>query len=404
MADFYQIPLDIPRTSPEYLRWEKLNFILRQIFNRIGNLDGREGPVDFLNTIDMGGNQISNGPIMSRARDTDYVTKSWFRSAEFGRLAVGLLSSGGKTPLPITGSLGTPAEGGGGTSDHASLSNLSYPVSGHTGFVPATRSVATTAPLTGGGALSGDLTLSIPAATGSVDGYLTATDWTTFNAKQSALSFGDLTETISAVLTIVGGTGAVVGSGASIQVKEAGASQGGYLSAAHWLAFATKIGGGGTAGVIPKFTASAAVGDSVIREDSGKIGIGTAGAASYTLEVLGRIKASDGSILPTVKTLTISGGAIATDATLGNHFRGTVNSDFVLSNPTGAVDGQRIVWEFKQDATGGRKITLGSKFVVPVNMPEVILTGSPNAYDMVAVLYNASTDKFVVTGLMKEYS
>lgn len=55
--------------------------------------------------------------------------------------------------------------------------------------VPATRLINTTAPLTGGGNLSADRTLSIPAATSSVDGYLTAVDWSTFNSKQDALGY-----------------------------------------------------------------------------------------------------------------------------------------------------------------------------------------------------------------------
>ncbi len=44
------------------------------------------------------------------------------------------------------------------------------------GTVPNTRLINTTAPLTGGGALSSDLTLAIPAATDAVNGYLTSTD------------------------------------------------------------------------------------------------------------------------------------------------------------------------------------------------------------------------------------
>jgi hypothetical protein len=55
--------------------------------------------------------------------------------------------------------------------------------------VPTTRTISTTAPLSGGGDLSANRTLSIPQATTSVDGYLSATDWTTFNGKQNALGF-----------------------------------------------------------------------------------------------------------------------------------------------------------------------------------------------------------------------
>jgi hypothetical protein len=87
------------------------------------------------------------------------------------------------------------------------------------GKVAATRTISTTAPLTGGGTLAGDLTLSLPAATTSVSGYLANTDWSTFNSK---------------------------------------------------------IGGGGTASYVPKFTASGTIGTSALYSDAnGKVGIGT---------------------------------------------------------------------------------------------------------------------------------
>lgn len=49
-----------------------------------------------------------------------------------------------------------------------------------------TTTISTTAPLAGGGDLSTSRTLSIPAAATLVDGYLTSTDWNTFNNKQPA--------------------------------------------------------------------------------------------------------------------------------------------------------------------------------------------------------------------------
>lgn len=56
------------------------------------------------------------------------------------------------------------------------------------GAIASTRTIATTTPLQGGGDLSADRTLSILQATTSQSGYLSSTDWTTFNNKQAALS------------------------------------------------------------------------------------------------------------------------------------------------------------------------------------------------------------------------
>ena len=55
------------------------------------------------------------------------------------------------------------------------------------GYTPVTnaRTISTTAPLSGGGDLTANRTLSISQATTSTDGYLTSTDWNTFNNKAS---------------------------------------------------------------------------------------------------------------------------------------------------------------------------------------------------------------------------
>lgn len=66
-----------------------------------------------------------------------------------------------------------------------------------TGKVNTTRSISTTAPLSGGGDLSANRTLSISQATTSTDGYLSSTDWNTFNNKQAALVSGTNIKTVN---------------------------------------------------------------------------------------------------------------------------------------------------------------------------------------------------------------
>jgi hypothetical protein len=79
-------------------------------------------------------------------------------------------------------------------------------IAGVLGYTPVnpTRTISTTAPLTGGGDLSANRTLSIPAATSLINGYLTAIDWAIFNAKQAALGFTPVPNTRT--LTINGTT------------------------------------------------------------------------------------------------------------------------------------------------------------------------------------------------------
>ncbi len=66
------------------------------------------------------------------------------------------------------------------------------------------------------------------------------------SAKQNALTLGNLAETTSGVLTITGGTGAIVGSGLTIQVKQSSSSQAGYLSSADWSTFNGKLAANGS--------------------------------------------------------------------------------------------------------------------------------------------------------------
>lgn len=89
------------------------------------------------------------------------------------------------------------------------------------GYVPTTRTISTTSPLVGGGSLASNLTLSINKATSSADGYLSSTDWSTFNNKQSALTF-------SSPLVNTSGT---------VSISKADTTTDGYLSSTDWNTF-----------------------------------------------------------------------------------------------------------------------------------------------------------------------
>jgi hypothetical protein len=95
------------------------------------------------------------------------------------------------------------------------------------GYNPANAAttISTTAPLSGGGDISSNRTLSISQANSTTNGYLSSTDWNTFNNKQNALT--------------------------------------------------NPITGTGAANYLPKFTGSTALGNSLIYEIGSTIGIGT---------------------------------------------------------------------------------------------------------------------------------
>jgi hypothetical protein len=109
------------------------------------------------------------------------------------------------------------------------------------GFTPANSSItiSTTAPITGGGDLSANRTFAIPAATAAVNGYLTSTDFTTFNGKQAALGFtpANSTITISTTAPITGGGDLTTNR--TFAMAKATASVDGYLASADFATFLT---------------------------------------------------------------------------------------------------------------------------------------------------------------------
>ncbi len=109
-----------------------------------------------------------------------------------------------------------------------------------------------------------------------------------------------------------------------------------------------------------------------------------------------------GPIKPAVVNL-VYGATVATDCSLGNHFRLTATGNFTLSNVSNPTDGQRLLWEILQDGTGNRLISLDTNFTVPSNLPAIILSTSPNVSDMLSGIYNSALGKVVITGFGKEY-
>jgi len=110
--------------------------------------------------------------------------------------------------------------------------------------VSTTRSISTTTPLQGGGNLSADRTFSILQSGAAQDGYLSSTDWNIFNDKQDTLTIGDLTVTGSPGISVTNGTGSVIGSGTSITQQVATSGQNGYLSSTDWSTFNSKQAAG----------------------------------------------------------------------------------------------------------------------------------------------------------------
>jgi hypothetical protein len=92
--------------------------------------------------------------------------------------------------------------------------------------------------------------------------------------------------------------------------------------------------------------------------------------------------------------LTDTAGVIAVDAALSNSFGLTMDGNHTLANPTNGTDGQVIRIVIKQDATGSRVITWGSKYAFVGGVSPVLSTAA-NAIDYASFEYDSAADKWL---------
>jgi hypothetical protein len=88
---------------------------------------------------------------------------------------------------------------------------------------------------------------------------------------------------------------------------------------------------------------------------------------------------------------------IAVDATLGNHFRVTVAGNRTLGNPSNPSDGQKLLFEVEQDATGSRTLSYGTKYKFGTDGAPTLSTAA-NTTDYLGFTYRASDDSFHFLG------
>jgi hypothetical protein len=118
--------------------------------------------------------------------------------------------------------------------------------------VGTVTSVATSGPITGG-TITGTGTIGITQASSSSNGFLSSTDWNTFNGKQNTIT-----------LTTTGTSGAATLVGATLNIPQ-------YQSV-----LTNPITGTGTINYLSKFTGTSAIGNSLLFDNGSGLGLGTA--------------------------------------------------------------------------------------------------------------------------------
>jgi hypothetical protein len=191
------------------------------------------------------------------------------------------MTIGATTPKAITGTTITATTfSGSGASltsiPNSALVNSAITINGTSTSLGGSISVGTVTSVTGTSPVvsSGGNTpaISMPAATSSVNGYLTSADWTTFNNKGSG------------TVTSVTGTAPVVSSGGAtpaISMAAATGSVNGYLTSSDWTTFNGKYSVGGALGTPSSGTVTNLTGTASININ-GTVGATTTNTGAFT--------------------------------------------------------------------------------------------------------------------------
>lgn len=204
-------------------------------------------------------------------------------------------------------------------------------------------------------------------------------------------------------------TGRVAASAATISglLTGATASFSGIVSANAGIKSTT----GGFSGLLNGTTASF----------SGKVsadaGLNTTTVSAASIGITGDLNAATGRVIASAGTFSgivsalnfvtavvsvAYNGTTTVDASQGSYFRGVAVSAFTLS-ANNSYDGQKIIWEIIQDATGSRVMTLGSNFALGTDITAATLTATANKRDFLGAFNNSATGKLYVTAFVRGY-
>lgn len=108
---------------------------------------------------------------------------------------------------------------------------------------------------------------------------------------------------------------------------------------------------------------------------------------------------------PRIGVYTMTDAAILqTDGNIADHFRVTLGDNRTLARATSSYDGQRITWEFIQDGSGTRTITLGTGYVTGSTF-SVQLNQTASKRDFMVAMSSGSgvNATWYIVGFSKDY-
>jgi hypothetical protein len=106
-------------------------------------------------------------------------------------------------------------------------------------------------------------------------------------------------------------------------------------------------------------------------------------------------------LVPVVVTLN-DGATVPVNAALGNDFRWSPGaSGHTLSNPTNPADGQKIIVQVTQPASGGPyTIQYDTNYLFTTGLPAPTLSVTNSQVDILGFIYNAALGKWVFVAFL----
>ncbi len=226
--------------------------------------------------------------------------------------------------------------------------------------VGTVTSVTASLPILSSGGATPDI--SIPVATGSADGYLSSTDWTTFNNKQPA----------GAYLTAVTADAPLSGAGTSgshLVIAQSTTSTDGYLSSTDWNTFNGKQAAGNyitalTGDVTASGPGSVGATLATVNANVGTFGSSTS-IPTFTVNAKGLITAASGNavVAPagTLTGATLAANVLASSLTsVGTLTGGATGAGFTVALGSSTITGDLALSNFTQASAASILLGRGS--------------------------------------------